>query len=897
MNEELSGKLEDPISSMPLPDGVITLVFTDIEGSTQLWERYPTAFRDSLNIHNSLLRKVLARWDGHEVKSQGDSFMLAFDRATSAIYCAIDFQRELAMHDWNSGVGQPLVRVGVHTGEPFRGSDAAGQPDYFGPMVNRSARIADAGHGGQILLSAATRDVVLGALTTDVLIADSGFHRLRGIEQPEQIFEVQHPDLFDAVTQAPRRYPPLRTQDALGNNLPVYSTSFVGRDRELPELIALLNQSETRLITIIGFGGMGKTRLALQVAERCAGAFRDGARWIELEEARTGDAMIHRIAYHVGLQIRPKPTLREQLLEYLRPRQLLLALDNVEQIPDAAQVISDLLKSAPGVKCVATSRRALGLQIERVQEVPPLPLSDATSLFVDRACAQMQFQLTNDNTSDVAELCRRMEGIPLAVELAASRATSLSPREILQRLDERFKILQSDAPDLPLRQRALRGAIDWSHSLLSPQEQHVFAQLSIFTGGFSLEDSEAICHLEQSTPPLFEAVARLRSHSLLRSEIVTQTQQTRYFMLEALRDYAAEKLREKGAGGTQIAARHAEYFLQYAQERLALLRGLHATRAVAEMEASFDNLRAATDWSARHKHHLQCARLSLAIGSFLQCRGFGHEALRRLNIGRNCLQSLDDEPAGFAALEYSALEGALAREIAGVHLDHFQWALAREEATQSLHHFEVGSDERGIAQATNLLGLADKAERLYDDARSRFSIALEIFQSIGDGVGKALALNNLGLVEYADEQGDAAQAEHYWRQALETHRILNDKRGIAQTLTNLGALALEQGKADEAWTACLEALGCEREMRHAFGVARTLSNLGEVAEMKQEAKRAQRLYGAAQCLFNQVGSPYEQYAADLLSRLEGKIDVEWSAQELSEKNLDDLVRWALEMVS
>jgi predicted ATPase/class 3 adenylate cyclase/Tfp pilus assembly protein PilF len=887
-----------------LPTGVITLVFTDIEGSTQLWERYPDTFGAALATHNELARSVLARWDGYEVKSQGDSFMLAFERVTSAIYFAIELQRELAETSWSLPSGAPRVRVGIHTGEPFRGYDAAGRPDYFGPMVNRAARIADAGHGGQILLSASTRDIAGGALSTDVETVDLGFHRLRGIEAPEQIYEVRHPDLFDAITNAPRTFPPLRTSDALRSNLPIYSTSFVGRSRELPELCEMLNQPDTRLLTVIGFGGMGKTRLTLQLAERCSSAFIDGAWWVALDEVWESEAMIARIAYHVGLQIQPQPSLKEQLLEFLRPRRLLLILDNVEQVEGAAQVISELLKSAPHIKCVVTSRRALDLQIERVREVLPLPVSDATNLFVDRACAQMQFQLTGDNADDVAELCRRMEGIPLAIELAASRATTLSPREILHRLDERAQVLESNSPDLPARQRALHAAMDWSHSLLSPADQDLFAQTSVFTGGFSLDDAEAVCRQAGSTPDapelsILEGVARLRAHSLLRSETMPQTQQTRYFMLEALRDYAYKKLLARDAEANEIAARHVAYFLKFAQERVSLLRGPNAQRAIAEIEASFDNIRTATDWSGLHGYPAEHVRLCLALGTFLQCRGFGHEALRRLLAGQSQLLKIRDDGVSESALtprEYSRLQGALRREIAGVHLDHFQWSKARSIATSARENFADAGDARGIAQAINLLGLCDKAEGDFGAAREKFASAQEMFIEQGDRIGEAIALNNLGLVEFGDQNGDPGKANDYWQQALQIHRDLNDQRGVAQVLTNLGALAQKRGEAEVAWSSFVEALRWERELHHVIGVARTLSNLGEIAEMKTESARAHRLFLTAQFLFNQVGSPYEKYVIDLLGQLNIPLAETEDTAHLREKSLDDLVRWALEIV-
>ncbi len=865
-------------------------MFTDIEGSSQLWERDPTAFRPAFDRHNAILRERMARWEGREVKWQGDSFMIAFDRATSAIYCALDIQRGLREMCADDTDGTELrVRIGLHTGEPFKGYDTTGRPDYFGPMVNRAFRIADAGHGGQILISAATRDVAAGALTTDVMLADLGHHRLRGLEQPEHIFEIHHRDLFDEQTAAPRRYGPLRTLDGMRSNLPVYSTSFVGRNSEIAELVDLIGSPETRLLTVIGFGGMGKTRMALQLAERSRDSYPDGAWWIELEEARSGDAMIQRIAHHLGLDIQPEPGVREQLLNYLKPRNLLLVLDNVEQVPDAAGAIHDLLQSAPFCKCVVTSRRALGLRSERIKEVLPLGASDAAHLFVDRACAQMQFELTEENSADVAELCRRVEGVPLAIELAASRVVTLSPREIARRLDERFKVLQSDAPDLPPRQRALRAAIDWSHGLLSSEDQNLFAQLSTFAGGFTLDDAEAVCESED----VMNGVARLRSHSLLRSEIVPQSQQTRYFMLEALRDYAGEKLRVDSEHADAVHSNHAGYFLAFAQERVAHFRDSEAARAIAEMEASVDNVQAAMDWCERHARWAQCARLALAIGSYLQDRGFGHKALRRLQTG---LDAVERDREELSPPEFAGLKAALLREQVNVLQDHFEWEKSITKAAEAQELYLTAGDNRGVAHAINLQGLAEKSQANYEAARTLFRQALAGFEECGDQTGVAFSLNNLGLVEYGDATGNHALAHEQYMKALEIHRELDDKRGIAEVLNNMGALAFEAKEWEEAWQSYLGALRWERELQHTLGVARGLCNLGEIAEVREQMPHAVRLFSAAQCLFNKVGSPYEEASTFLLQRVLVKSGqtTDVAGAKLKEKSLDDIVEWALE---
>jgi len=348
-----------------VPTGIITLMFTDIQDSTALWERMGDRFRPVPDQHNQFIRALVQRWQGCEVKSQGDSFMIGFGRGTDAVQCAVEVQRAMAAQEWPQELDGLQVRIGIHAGEPFLGYDTIGRADYFGPVVNRARRIADAGHGAQTLISAATRDIAQGALTGDLQLIDLGRHRLRGLEQPERLFEVRPSGL------PARPFPPLRTLDTLRTNLPAHLTPFVGREKELADLREFLGKPETRLLTITGPGGSGKTRLAHEAASECAVSFDDGISLANLADVGEPENVLPRIAAAVQLSLLPNRDPPEQLIAFLRERALLLVLDNFERVMGASLLLAELLKSAPRVKCLVTSQIALRLRGEQVYSVPP----------------------------------------------------------------------------------------------------------------------------------------------------------------------------------------------------------------------------------------------------------------------------------------------------------------------------------------------------------------------------------------------------------------------------------------------------------------------------------------------------------------------------------------------
>ena len=860
------------------PTGVLTLVFTDIEGSSDLWEAHRDAFRPILEEHNRSMREQAALWNGLEVKTEGDAFFLVFDRASDAVRFAVEAQLAFAATDWNAilnGVSSLRVRMGMHTGEPILVEHPNGERDYFGPTVNRAARVGGAGHGGQVIVSEATRSLSLSEMPPSVSFLDMGRHRLKGVGE-ETLWQVAHPDL-------PSSFLPLKTLDSARHNLPLQSTAFVGRDREIAECCALLRGETSnnatnapheyssplsthagtaieaaRLLTLIAFGGLGKTRVSLQIAELVADDFSDGVWWVELEKVTDEDSMVERVAGQLRLQLQPQPTAREQLSSFLRERQLLLVLDNLEQIAGAANVINEITRVAPRVKILATTRHELDLQAERVFELLPMPLPDSQMLFVDRARARRaDFAITPENNADITELCRRLEGVPLAVELAASRIAGMTPREILDRLGDRFKLLQMRAPDLPPRQRALRGAIDWSYELLQDQDKEMFTQLCVFAGGFSLAAAEEVC----DSFDVFESVMELRRQSLLRSEVEVATQQTRYVMLESVRSYGAEIL---AADDNSIRLRHAQWFAKWGENRMALVGTREENQALDELYAESDNGRAALDWTSRHAaaQGVLCARVAVVMFQVLYHRGLWSEARRVLQGGLEALAQAPNDAAS------QKLRATLDYHAASLAHDTGDLARAQQGAEASLALRCELNDAPGIADSLNLLGLLAMDAQLFDAARELFEESL-LLRGENDHSARARVQHNLALV--ASRHSDNDEARRLYQESLNHRRKAGDTRGEATTLGNLGALAFKTDDWKAARALYEQSLALRRQMSDQQGIALMLYNLGELAALENEIERATIFFIHAERIFRDLGSVYASAPQEEMTRISERI--------------------------
>jgi predicted ATPase/Flp pilus assembly protein TadD len=682
-------------------------------------------------------------------------------------------------------------------------------------------------------------------------------------------------------SSAPARYP-----------LPVPAGPFIGREAEVGEWRELLLQPVTRLLTLVAFGGMGKTRAALELARRCADDFADGVCWVEIEEARTGEEMVERIADRLRLPLEPPPSAKEKLFAFLSSQRLLLVLDNTEQVSEAADVVGELLSGVDALKCLVTSRRPLELQTERLIEMGPLPATDAERLFAERARArQATFAISQDNAGDVAELCRRLEGVPLAIELAASRIAAMSPREILGHLDERLRLLQTRSPDLRPRQRALRGAIDWSYELLGAAERALFAPLAVFAGGFTMADAEAVIGMQEGLgqlgnwqtdrrpanspipqfpdllPPadvdVLEGVADLRRQSLLRAEVEAATQRTRFFMLESVREYAAEKLAETQDRGVAVRERHARHFLEFAGQCAARIRTPEEGRSLEEMASALDNVRAALAWSEQARQHGLGAGIALALAQVLHRIGFWAEAQRCLRAGLSAAEGIEGGDPG--------LKAALLHNLGSLSYDLGDAAAAREQAEASLALRQERQDCLGTAETLNLCGFLSLADGELDGAEGLLKEALALLDAPNHTL-RGIVLHNLALVRR--RRGEMDEAERLYQESLAQQRQAGDARGQAETLGDLGALAYRGEDYVEARRLYRESLDLFRSLRDRRGIAAQLYNLGELEERDDDHYTAVALYIHAGRLFRELQSPLAAIPTEALQRLKEQLGPE-----------------------
>jgi predicted ATPase/class 3 adenylate cyclase len=625
-----------------LPRGTVTFLFTDIEGSTRLLDSVGDRYGESLAAHRRLLREAFTTHGGHEVDTQGDAFFVVFASAHEAVRAAAQVQRALSAHAWPLAL--PVrVRMGLHTGEPTLLHER-----YVGIDVHRGARVAAAGHGGQVLLSQTTRDLLGDELGDGLALRDLGEHRLKDLTQPQRLYQLMIPGLESA-------FPALVTLENRPTNLPTQPTPLIGREQELAQAADLLRRDEIRLLTLTGAAGTGKTRLALQLAADLLEEFPEGVLFVDLAATSDPSLVVSAIAQTLAVRELPGQSFEETLAEHLRERRLLLLLDNFEQILAGAPSLAVLLAVAPDLKLLVTSRASLRLAAEREYAVQPLEFPDAerlievaalsqyeaVALFVERARAvRADFELTNQNARAVAEICVRLDGLPLAIELAAARVRVLTPQALLRRLGQRLRLLTGGPVDAPARQQTLRGAIDWSYALLSESEQRLLSRLSVFVGGCDLEAAEAVCDAEATFGlDVLEGISSLIENSLVREQGEPRGE-PRYSMLETIHEYAGEKL-EASDEAQGLRRRHAEHFLALAEraERVETGQEIPHENEPDEREVAvreLPNLRAALEWTFDTRELELAVRLAAAAawgwmhsGGFTEGRAWVVRALQQ----------------------------------------------------------------------------------------------------------------------------------------------------------------------------------------------------------------------------------------------------------------------------
>jgi predicted ATPase/class 3 adenylate cyclase len=815
-----------------LPTGTVTFLFTDIEGSTKLWEKSPRSMQIALTRHDAILWEVIEEHGGSVFKTVGDAFCAVFPTALSALESALAAQRDLFSEAWGEEIGTLRARMALHTGTTHERDG-----DYFGPPVNRVARLLSAGHGGQVLLSSSTQELVRDHLPAETHLRDLGERRLKDLSRPERIFQLTAPDL-------PSEFPPLKTLETHTNNLPLQTTPLIGREREVEAVCGLLRSPETRLLTLLGPGGTGKTRVGLQVAAELVDDFEDGVFFVPIAAITDPALVAPTIARALGLSEGGSQSPEELLEGYLRDRQTLLLLDNLEQVIEATPVVDGLLSTAAGLKILATSRTPLGLYGEYEFPIPPLSLPDpeslpplenlteyeAVRLFVERARAvRPDFSLAEDNAPAVVEICERLDGLPLAIELAAARIKLLPPQVLLDRLGNRLKILTGGARNLPERQRTLRNAIEWSYELLDEDEKMLFGRLGVFSSGATLEAMEAVCDARGDLPTdVFEGASSLLDKSLLRQEEGAGGE-PRFVMLETIHEFANAML--EGSGEAEAVRRvHAEYFLALAEEAEPMLWGAEDAAWLERLEQEHDNMRAALSWAIEHEEGELALRVGGALRWFWYMEGYYSEGRRWLEV------ALGKEGPASAEARIKALAG-----VGFLAVDQGDLDRAEAAADEGLElSTQAGSSSLGTADFKNILGELARLRGEHQRAARLVQDSLALHQEAGDKPGIAWSLGNLANV--AGDRGDHERAKQLYEEGLALSRRLGSAELLGAYLISLGSESLLEGEPERAIALNEEAAELFRKRGRRGGLQHILDNLGRATLLRGDYERAETLH-------------------------------------------------------
>jgi len=828
-----------------LPTGTVTLLFSDIDGSIRLLQQVGEHYTTLLEACQSLLRSTFLQFDGHEVETQGDAFFVAFARASDAVAAAVAAQRSLANHAWPEGV-KVLVRMGLNTGEPQR--SAAG---YVGLDVHRTARIMSAGHGGQVVLSHTTRELVEQTLPDGVSLRDLGAYRLKDLQHPSHLFQLVTPGL-------PSDFPPLKTLDSSPNNLPLQPTPFLGREKEVDAIGQLLLRKSSRLVTLTGPGGIGKTRLALHVAAELTEHFPDGTWFVSLAPISDPDLVIPTISQALGLQETRDLTPLEQVKRSLQQKQTLLLLDNFEQVVAAATAVADLLTGCPRLKVLVTSREVLHLRAEHDYAVPPLTLPDpkhlpdllslsqydAVALFIERAQAvKSEFQVTNTNAPAVAEICVRLDGLPLAIELAAARLRLFPPQALLTRLAQRLPLLTSSTRDVPARQHTLRNTIAWSYDLLEASEQRLFRRLCVFVGGMTLPAVEAVsASLGDQPTAVLDGLASLIDKSLLRQS-EPEGEQPRFVMLETIREYGWEALEALGEAETTRQA-HAAYCLALAEEAAPELRGPQLAEWMRRLELEHDNLRAAMGWLLERGEAAMALRMGTALARFWEFNYYLHEGW---NFLEKALVGSED-----VAVPVRARALVTAGYLASM-LGHFERGEVLGKAGLAL--FRTIGDTAGMGEAVFRLARSayDRGDTVA--ARSRFEESIVLNREVGNKTLIAFAL--FGLAFSALWQGEYAGTRARLEESLALYREMGNPLGIAHLLRALALYALwgpGDLPLDQGHLLAEESLALFRDIGTRNSEAWALGTLGEITFYQGDTTTARLLLEQSCTRYRELGN-------------------------------------------
>ena len=809
----------------PLPTGTVTFLFTSIEGSTRLLQALGPRYDEVVAEHNRLLREAFTRYGGYEMGTEGDSFFVVFPSSGSAVHAAVEGQRALRSVELAGPRGVP-VRMGIHTGE----GRVVGS-DYRGIDVHRAARIAAVAGGGQILVSESTQALAQNSSDESISFVNLGEHLLKDLDRPVHLYRVAAEGLDPGISVP-------GTLGGHPNNLPRRVNSFIGRDWELRDLRNKLEA--TRLVTLTGTGGTGKSRLALQAGEDMLETFEDGVFVVFLAPIADSNLVPSAIAQTLGLQRQGVTSMEEMVVRHLEEKRMLLILDNFEHLLPAAEFVSKLLASTRHLRILVTSRAALRISAEQEFPVPPMSLpsrfgrpdpiememSEAVTLFLQRARAvSPAFDLTPANAEAIREICFRLDGLPLALELAAARIRTLEPSDLARRLNRSLDLLTGGARDLPLRQQTLRNTVAWSYELLDEPLRRLLAQVGVFAGGFSLEAAEAVC--SEDALDLLEGLAE---HSLVKAS--TSGDATRYLLLQPVREYALEKLEEGGEAAT-ARERHAGYFLAMLEKAEPSMQGPHQVEWLERMEAENDNLRAALAWALKDRRHDIAARLGWRMWLFWWLHGYHQE-------GRRSMESLlAQNPEGTDRTMALAAAGNMAL----VEGDH---VAAQAYFREGIVLSRQIDDKVRLAVCLHSLGLSSLNGTDLDLAVTCLREALPFFEASGNAMMVSGIHTHLGTAALL--AGDVELAEAETKKGLTVARDSGDPLSTYFALYNLAQVALAHRDFRTAASLLNEGLGLVRDVGNQVRITYFLESLAMVEGREGNLERAARLLGASAAL-------------------------------------------------
>lgn len=908
-----------------LPTGTVTFLFSDIEGSTQRWERHGEAMDAAVKRHDALMRSVMETHGGHIFKTIGDSFCVVFARVSDAVAACVQAQRALTAEDF-SAVDGLRVRSALHTGEAVERDG-----DYFGPAVNRVARLMSIGHGGQVLVSSITRDIAQSNLPSGTAFVDLGSQRLKDLTEPEHVWQLNIADL-------PTEFPALRSLGALPNNLPIARTTFVGREQDVAEIKELIGRR--RLLTLVGPGGIGKTRLALQVGRELLDGYADGVWFADFAPITDPELVSSVIAKVLGMSQQEGRRIDESIPPWLKRKKLLLILDNCEHVlATVAAIASSILDTAPAVSILSTSRQALDIAGEAVHRVPSLsipenaaaaPIDDAlhygaVALFVDRAkAADTRFALTNDNTPLVAEICRRLDGIPLAIELAAARVKVLSIPNLAQRLNERFKILTGGGRDVLPRQKTLSALIDWSYDLLTPQEQSLFTRLGIFASGFGLDAATTVCGGEGIDEiDVLDLLASLTDKSLVVAD--TSGEHERYRLLESIAAYALEKLIASGTR-ENFARRHATYFCDEAQAADQRFETAWTSASLASVELELNNYRAALEWALTQCNDAALGGSIAGALRFLWEKGglpvegryWVELALKRLSEAEQpriaarlwlVLAWLSSGKRKYDAAERAMRLGESVGDVRGAARAQRAFAFALylmgrlDEASAANAHalasLRACGDKHEVARCLSQQAFIAHVQGDLCAARELYTQALAAFRALGEDADTAIVLRNMAELEFSHDHPE--QALRLVNDALEIFLSVKNITNIEICHSNSAAYRIALGDLNGARTAAREGLRWARQGRNELHIAIALQHFAVLSGLGGDARRAGKLLGYVDAQFAELGmhrEPTEKWGrAKLIASLREKLsedEIAKLAAEGREWQEDQAIEAALE---